>query len=125
VVEGHENVAGVSLPTLSLEVDKRRTPFPNVGVGAGAGVLAESRALHQDAMAKLVEIASLQTRFVVLDLAVRTVSRRVNALEFVVLPHIAEVIQHIKSEMDEMDREDFYRIKSVVEKNRWRREAAK
>ena len=38
-------------------------------------------------------------------------NRRVNALEFVVIPKFALIIAFIIQELDEIDREDFVRIK--------------
>lgn len=43
-------------------------------------------------------------------------NRRVNALEFVVVPRIERTIKWIQSELDELDREDFYRLKCVQDK---------
>ena len=40
-------------------------------------------------------------------------NRRVNALEFVLIPRIAAIIDYIKQELDEIDREDFVRLKKT------------
>ena len=40
-------------------------------------------------------------------------NRRVNALEFVLIPKITEIIDYIKQELDEIDREDFVRLKKT------------
>jgi len=40
-------------------------------------------------------------------------NRRVNALEFVLIPRIDDIISYIKDELDEIDREDFVRIKKT------------
>jgi V-type H+-transporting ATPase subunit D len=40
-------------------------------------------------------------------------NRRVNALEFVVIPKIEWTVKWIEGELDEIEREDFYRIKCV------------
>ena len=40
-------------------------------------------------------------------------NRRVNALEFVLIPRIADIIDYIKQELDEIDREDFVRLKKT------------
>ena len=47
---------------------------------------------------------------------IKVTNRRVNALEFVVIPHIEEIIKFIEGELDEQDREDFYRLKCVQDK---------
>ena len=45
-------------------------------------------------------------------------NRRVNALEFVLIPRIAEIIDYIKQELDEIDREDFVRLKKTQDKKK-------
>ena len=64
-------------------------------------------------MLKQVSLASLQTAFQALDEAIKMTSRRVNALECVVIPVIEDVIAYIKTEMDEEAREEFFRVKKV------------
>lgn len=61
----------------------------------------------------LVELASLQTSFLTLDEAIKTTNRRVNALENVVKPKLENTISYIKGELDELEREEFFRLKKV------------
>lgn len=42
-------------------------------------------------------------------------NRRVNALEFVQIPKILNIIKWIDSELDEETREDFFRLKKVTD----------
>jgi len=50
---------------------------------------------------------------VTLDAALKMTNRRVNALEFVLIPRINSIIDYIKQELDEIDREDFVRLKKT------------
>ena len=66
----------------------------------------------------LVGIASLQTQFVSVERVLKVTKRRVNALEFVVIPRIEWTIKMIEGELDELDREDFFRLKVVQDKKK-------
>merc|ERR1712000_546830 len=68
------------------------------------------------AVEALVELASLQTAFVILDEVIKVVNRRVNAIEHVIIPRTENTIKYINSELDELDREEFYRLKKVANK---------
>ncbi|XP_022899382.1 V-type proton ATPase subunit D-like [Olea europaea var. sylvestris] len=61
----------------------------------------------------LVELATLQTSFLTLDDAIKTTNRRVNALENVVKPRLENTISYIKGELDELEREDFFKLKKI------------
>jgi len=50
---------------------------------------------------------------VILDEVIKVVNRRVNAIEHVIIPRTENTIKYINSELDELDREEFYRLKKV------------
>jgi len=60
-----------------------------------------------------VELASLQTSFLTLDAEIKTTNRRVNALENVVKPRLENTIAYIRGELDEHEREEFFRLKKI------------
>jgi len=64
----------------------------------------------------LIKIASLQTSFVAMDEALKITNRRVNALENVTIPRIVRTLDYINRELDELEREDFSRLKMVKKK---------
>jgi V-type H+-transporting ATPase subunit D len=63
-------------------------------------------------------LASLQTSFVTLDEALKVTNRRVNALENVTIPKIEGTLAYIGRELDELEREDFTRLKLVQGKKK-------
>ena len=65
----------------------------------------------------LVQLATLQTSFVILDEAIKVTSRRVNALDTVVIPRLSTQ-WYIKSELDELEREEFFRLKRSQDKKK-------
>ena len=71
----------------------------------------------------LVDLASLQTSFVILDQVIKITNRRVNAIEHVIIPRIENTILYIASELDEQDREEFFRLKKVQGKKKLKKDA--
>jgi len=78
----------------------------------------KAREVYAKAIETLVELASLQTAFTILDEVIRATNRRVNAIEHVVIPRLENTIKYIISELDEMDREEFFRLKKVQSKKK-------
>lgn len=70
----------------------------------------KAKEVYAKAIETLVELASLQTAFTILDEVIRATNRRVNAIEHVIMPRLDNTIKYIMSELDEMDREEFFRF---------------
>ena len=51
-----------------------------------------------------------KTSLKTLDEALKVTNRRVNALEFVVIPQLENTISYIMRELDEQEREEFFRL---------------
>jgi V-type H+-transporting ATPase subunit D len=96
-------------------------------LGRGGTQLQKLKRNYNEAIKNLVELATLQTSFVILDDVIKVTNRRVNAIEhgilqniiqtdlifspffLVIIPKISRTINYIISELDEMEREEFYR----------------
>merc|ERR550514_2039117 len=115
-----DNVAGVYLPTFVMTHDPTKDSQLTLGVASGGQVIQSCREQHVKTLQLIIKMASLQTSFVTLDEEIKMTSRRVNALEYVIIPRIDDIIAYINQEMDEQTREEFFRVKKVVEKKRQR-----
>ncbi|XP_039011871.1 V-type proton ATPase subunit D-like [Hibiscus syriacus] len=107
-----ENVAGVKLPKFEYFTEGE-TKNDLTGLARGGQQVQQCRVAYVKAIEVLVELASLQTSFLTLDEAIKTTNRRVNALENVVKPRLENTISYIKGELDELEREDFFRLKKI------------
>ena len=65
-----------------------------------------------------MDVASLQASFVTLDEKIKVTNRRVNALEHIVIPRFQDTLKYIDQELDEQAKEDFYRLKKVLDKKK-------
>jgi V-type H+-transporting ATPase subunit D len=114
-----DNVAGVQLPKFTCNHDPTKdTSVQTLGVAHGGAVLDRCRQEYLKAIKCMIDLASLQTAFKTLDEEIKMTSRRVNALEYVLIPRIEVVCHYITQEMDEEAREEFFRVKKVVEKKK-------
>jgi len=114
-----DNVAGVQLPKFTCMHDPTKdTSAQTLGVAQGGSVLDKCRQEYLKAIKEIIHLASLQTAFKTLDEEIKMTSRRVNALEYVLIPRIEAICHYITQEMDEEAREEFFRVKKVVEKKK-------
>mmetsp|Transcript_349 Transcript_349/g.1271 ORF Transcript_349/g.1271 Transcript_349/m.1271 type:complete len:283 (-) Transcript_349:173-1021(-) len=114
-----DNVAGVKLPRFEHHLAGTTSVAADLtGLGRGGVQLQAAKKQYLAAVTLLVELASLQTAFITLDVAIKTTNRRVNALENVVTPRLENTVQYIKGELDELEREEFFRLKKVQAKKK-------
>ena len=110
---GIDNVAGVKLPVFSYFETGTAVDNASLGLVGGGTKIQLVRTKYTALLQNLIKLASLQTSFVTLDEAMKITNRRVNALENVTIPKIQKVLDYIDRELDELEREDFTRLKLV------------
>ena len=108
-----DNIAGVHLPIFRLKDIDEVGDGNLLGLSMGGQSIQNAREKFTNFLKILITISTLQTQFMTLDIALKMTNRRVNALEFVLIPRITEIIDFIKQELDEIDREDFVRLKKT------------
>lgn len=120
-----DNVAGVSLPIFEHYQDGSDS-YEYTGLARGGQQIDRLKKNYAKAVELLVQLASLQTSFVTLDEVIKITNRRVNAIEHVIIPRIERTLDYITTELDEREREEFYRMKKIQrKKGEMRAEAAK
>nr|P57747.1 RecName: Full=V-type proton ATPase subunit D; Short=V-ATPase subunit D; AltName: Full=Vacuolar proton pump subunit D [Suberites domuncula]CAC17412.1 vacuolar proton pump protein [Suberites domuncula] len=112
-----DNVAGVTLPVFETYSDGSDT-YELTGLSRGGQLVSKCKEVFGKAVRLLVELASLQTAFVTLDEVIKVTNRRVNAIEHVIIPKIQRTLSYISIELDEREREEFYRLKKIQEKKK-------
>ncbi|VDP10161.1 unnamed protein product [Soboliphyme baturini] len=112
-----DNVAGVTLPIFESYADGPDA-YDLTGLGKGGANIAKMKKNYNKVVELLVELATLQTCFVTLDEAIKVTNRRVNAIEYVIIPRLERTAQYIVTELDEREREEFFRLKKVQKKKK-------
>jgi len=122
VIVKKDNVAGVKLPVFSIhKIAGDDTQLDSLGLGGGGRQIASARDRFTHLLEGLIKLGSLQTSFITLDEAIKVTNRRVNALDNVVIPSIVNTVSYITSELDEIEKEEFFRLKKVLAASKIRR----
>jgi len=112
-----DNIAGVKVPVFK-SVDAVNPSVDHTGLSKGGQQIAKARVTFAKSVDVMIQLATLQTSFIILDEAIKVTSRRVNALDTVVVPRIHNTVEYIKSELDELEREEFFRLKRSQDKKK-------
>jgi V/A-type H+-transporting ATPase subunit D len=102
----------VSAPLLQRSADERGTS--PTGWGATA---VEAARLHEEGLEVLLRIASRELHLARLGEEIQATSRRINALEQILLPALAGEAGRIEGALEERDREDAVRLKRFRSKH--------
>ncbi|WBW75006.1 V-type ATPase V1 subunit D [Schizosaccharomyces osmophilus] len=108
-----ENISGVFLPAFETNLNENIDDFQLTGLGRGGQQIQKARQVYGKAVDTLVQLASYQSAFILLGDVLQTTNRRVNSIEHIIIPRLENTIKYIESELEELEREDFTRLKKV------------
>lgn len=110
------NIMGVVVPevkgtNLSLSLEQR-----GIGLIGGSPYIDEAADAYGDLIVKIVKAAEMESTLKRLLEEIEATKRRVNALEFVVIPQMEEAKIFIQLRLEEMEREETFRLKRFKNK---------
>lgn len=120
IVTENTQIAGVNLVSFKI---KQLTNNEIQSLSSGGIALMKARNKFVNLLERIVEISSIKNSFLKLDEVFKATNRRVNALETILIPKMENTIKYIQSELDEGEREDFYRMKKI-QSNKEKKEKA-
>jgi len=111
-----KNIMGIVVP--EIEATSIRTPMDQRGYGViGTSVyIDEAAKSFENLVETVIEAAEIETTMKKLLDEVEKTKRRVNALEFKVIPELQEAEAFIRLRLEEMERENTFRLKRVKQK---------
>lgn len=105
------NVIGVTIPYVQVNV-KPLSGFP-YNVYDTSIMLDEATLKMADGIKAIAELSSAEAAVKKLAEAIAATKRRVNSLEYVVIPRMLSTIRYIEMHLEEAEREDFFRLKRI------------
>ena len=118
-----KNIMGVVVPQIeSMRVEKRLDQR-GYGVLGTNSRIDEAAAAYEQLLEEIILAAEVETAMKKLLEEIETTKRRVNALEFKLLPDLYENKDFIEQKLEEQEREEIFRLKKIKAKKE-RQEAA-
>jgi V/A-type H+-transporting ATPase subunit D len=105
------NVIGVALPDVRIKVALLKTAPYNLL--ASSAKLDEATMKMTEALKAIADLSGVEAATRKLAQAIASTKRRVNSLDYIILPRILHSIRYIQMHLEEREREDFFRLKRI------------
>ena len=107
------NIMGVVVPKIKVSTIQKSVEERGYGLIGTSVRIDESVHAFEKLTEKVLEAAELETTMKKLLDEIESTKRRVNALEFKVIPQLEEVAAYITLRLEELERENIFRLKRI------------
>jgi len=108
-----KNIMGVSVPVMKIDDPVRRINERGYGLLSTNAKLDDAAKNFEESLLVIVRLAEVEESVRRIAQEVEKTKRRVNALEYIVIPRLKATIKHIEMRMEEIERESFLRLKKI------------
>jgi len=118
-----KNIMGVVVPQIESSKVKKDLDERGYGLLGSSARIDEAADAYEELVEKVILAAEVETAMKKMLEEIETTKRRVNALEFTLLPQLYENQEYIEQKLEEQEREEIFRMKKIKAKKE--REEAK
>ncbi|HNQ30026.1 MAG: V-type ATP synthase subunit D [Methanoregulaceae archaeon PtaB.Bin009] len=112
-----KNIMGVVVPEIESSKVRKGLNERGYGILGTTSVIDETALSFEELVESIIRSAEIETTMKKLLDEIESTKRRVNALEFKVIPELTEARDFIKMRLDEMEREELFRLKKIKARN--------
>ncbi len=119
-----KNIMGVVVPQIESSKVKKSLDERGYGVVGTSARIDEAAEAYEDLLKQIILAAEVETAMKKMLEEIETTKRRVNALEFKLLPDLYESQEYIEQKLEEQEREEIFRLKKIKNKKEKEEEEA-
>jgi len=119
-----KNIMGVRIPKISLVKEEGVELGGEYIIPFTSAKIDDSVKNFNVVLEKLIKLAETEETIIRLGDEIKKTRRRVNALEHLMIPRLEATQRYIKMRLEEMERENFFRLKTVKKKKGAKAEAS-
>jgi len=108
-----KNIMGVVVPQIESTKVKKQLDERGYGVLGTSARIDEAADAYEQLLESVILAAEVETAMRKLLEEIETTKRRVNALEFKLLPDLYENKEYIEQKLEEQEREEIFRMKKI------------
>lgn len=107
------NIMGVVVPKIAAESVQKKMYERGYGIIGTSAAIDEAAEAYETLLDKVILAAEVETALIRLVEDIDSTKRRVNALEFKVIPDIKDTIKFISMALEEMERDNVVKLKML------------
>ncbi len=112
-----KNIMGVRVPKITGTKISKTLVERNLGMASSTPVIDKAMSSYEKVVEGVLRVAEVETAIKRLLKEIEKTKRRVNALEFSRIPAMEEIRKFIGLRLEEMDRENVFRLKRIKGKS--------
>ena len=110
------SLMGVTVPEVSFTEISHSIDERGYGIIGTSSAIDEAAGAYEELLDKIIRTAEVETAVKRLLMEIERIKRRVNALEFRVIPDLKEAEAFIMFRLEEIERENIFRLKKIKKK---------
>ncbi|MBI2076661.1 MAG: V-type ATP synthase subunit D [Candidatus Aenigmarchaeota archaeon] len=110
------NIMGVNVPKIKSAAVKKTLLERGYGLLSSSIRIEEMVKAYEDLLESVILAAEVETKLRKILADIERTKRRVNSLEYLVIPRLTEQSRFISFRLEEMDRENIFRMKKIKAK---------
>ena len=119
-----KNIMGVVVPQIESSKVKKSLDERGYGLLGSSARIDEAADAYEELLESIILAAEVETAMKKMLEEIETTKRRVNALEFTLLPRLYENQEYIEQKLEEQEREEIFRLKKIKAKKEEEEEEA-